>query len=769
MKPSFKQSAQGVWIALVILAIFAVFISNRHISAQSPARAKSGSDWADWRGPTRDGHSYEKGLPEKWSKQGENLLWKAPYGGRSAPIVMNGRVFMFNSAGENETLQERVLALDAETGKKIWEYRFNVYSSDVPPRRVAWSSPAGDPTTGNVYAFGACNELVALSWDGKPLWSRSLTDEYGAWTTHGGRTVSPIIEGDLVIVGTVTDGFGDIAARRHRYYAFDKRTGENVWISTPGGRPYDTTYSTPVVATIDGMRILIAGGGDGSVSAMKVNTGEPVWTYPMSKRGVNPGVVVKDGVAYATHQEENLDVSEMGQLAAIDISAKGAISKTSNQDKIKYALTNYQLGPASPVIEGNTLYAVTAESSLHAFNIADGRPLWEKKLGTIQKASPVYADGKIYVGTENGKFYILKPGPAGCEVLDEEELEPVDKIDLRNAEGDEMIASNEQIIGGVAVSRGRIYLVSTKNIYAIGKKKAPALPPVPEKNDNAPAGAAVAHVQVLPAELVMKPGETKSFKVRLFDDRGRFIREEAGAQQWVLDGLKGKMEANKFTAAADGGLQGGQLKATAGNVTGFARVRIIPAAPYSEDFSGVPADKAPRYWLNTDGVPIKYSVREVEGNKVLVKKPDNGIFKRTRSPFGPADASNYTIEADIRAVEKRRQMGDAGVVAQRYELVLFGNIQKIELRSWQIEPARTFSKPFAWKADTWYRLKLQVENLPDGKTRARGKAWPASESEPAEWLIEWTDPIGNREGSPGVFADSANELFFDNIKVTPNK
>jgi hypothetical protein len=501
---------------------------------------------------------------------------------------------------------------------------------------------------------------------------------------------------------------------------------------------------------------------------MKVATGEPVWTYPMSKRGVNPGVVVKDGIAYVTHQEENLDVSEMGQLAAIDISAKGAISKTSNKDKIKYAITNYQLGPSSPVIEGSTLYAVTAEASLHAFNIADGKPLWEKKLGTIQKASPVYADGKIYVGTENGKFYILKPGPTGCQILDEDELEPVDKVDLKTVEGDEMIASNEQIIGGVAISRGRIYLVSTKNIYAIGKKKNAAAPPAPEKPDNAPAGATVAHVQIFPAELVMKPGETKSFKVRLFDDRGRFIREEANAQ-WSLDGLKGEAAANKFTAAADGGLRGGQLKATVGGVTGFARIRVIPALPYSEDFSSVPVDKAPSYWLNTDGVPIKYSVREVDGNKFLVKRPDAGIFKRTRSLFGAVDTSNFTIEADVRAIEKRRQMGDAGVVAQRYELVLFGNIQKIELRSWQIEPKRTFSKKFAWKPETWYRLKLQVENLPDGKTRARGKAWPASEAEPAEWLIEWTDPIGNRMGSAGVFADNANEVFFDNIKVTPNK
>src|SRR6185503_18138745 len=183
----------------------------------------AGSDWPDWRGPARDGHSAENGLPTRWSPKGENLVWKAAHGGRSAPIVMGGRVFLFNTAGEGESMQERVMCLNADTGKLLWERRLNVYESDVPPRRIAWSSPVGDPTTGNVYVFGACNELTALSNDGKILWSRSLTEEFGAWTTHGGRTVSPIIEGDLVIVSTVTDGWGDLAQRRHRYYAFDKR------------------------------------------------------------------------------------------------------------------------------------------------------------------------------------------------------------------------------------------------------------------------------------------------------------------------------------------------------------------------------------------------------------------------------------------------------------------------------------------------------------------------------------------------------------------
>ena len=104
-----------------------------------------------------------------------------------------------------------------------------------------------------------------------------------------------------------------------------------------------------------------------------------------------------------------------------------------------------------------------------------------------------------------------------------------------------------------------------------------------------------------------------------------------------------------------------------------------------------------------------------------------------------------------------------------YGLILFGNSQKLEIQPWQPETARTVSLPFAWKADTWYRMKLQVENLPDGKARARGKVWPAAEPEPGGWTIERVDPIPNRQGSPGIYADAPFEVFFDNLKVTSNR
>ncbi|MEP7270259.1 MAG: PQQ-binding-like beta-propeller repeat protein [Acidobacteriota bacterium] len=722
--------------------------------------AHSLSDWTDWRGPTRDGVSYEKGLPEKWSPTGENLVWKQPYGGRSAPIVMGGRVFLFNSAGDGETAQERVMCFDANSGKLIWQYRFNVYSTDVPPRRIAWSSPVGDPNTGNVYVFGACNELVALSNDGKLVWTRSLTDEFGSWTTHGGRTVSPIIEGNLVIISTVTDGFADLSLRRNRYYAFDKLTGDCVWISTPGERPFDTTYSTPVAVTVDGTRIMISGAGDGNVHALKVNTGEPVWSFPMSKRGINPGVILKGTTAFVSHPEENLDSSEMGLLAAVDASAKGKIGK----DQILWSVKNVQLGPASPVIDGDRLYHIDGGANMFAFDISTGKQIWTHNLGTIQKASPVFGDGKIYVGTENGKFFILKPGPTGVVVLDEDELEPVDKVDTKTAVGDDLIASNEQIIGSVAISRGRIYLVSTKAIYCIGKKTpSPAMGPAKEQGASA-AGSVVAAVQVVPTDILATPGQSVKLKVNLFDDHGRFIREESNPT-WALDGLKGVAQGLTFTGAADAGSQAGTLKATVGGVTGITRIRVFTPMPIAEGFSSFALETSPRGWLNTTG---KYLVRELDGDKVLLKRADLPPFKRTRSVIGPAGWSNYSIEADIRAVEKRRQMGDVGIVAQRYELVLFGNSQRLELQSWQIEPTRTVRKPFAWKPDTWYRLKLRVENLPDNKTRVRGKAWPRTEAEPADWLIDRIDPIGNRNGAPGIFVDSPNEVFFDNIKITPN-
>ena len=706
-------------------------------------------DWAEWRGPNRDGVSTEKNLPVKWSPTGDNLAWRAPYGGRSAPIVMGDRVYLQNSAGKGETLQERVMCFNADTGKLLWEHRFNVYLSDVPPHRVGWASPVGDPATGNIYVFGVGGNLIGLNRDGKVLWERSLAEDFGLLTTHGGRTVSPIIDGDLVIVSGVTFQWGQHGRGAHRFMAFDKKTGETMWISAPGGRPYDTTYAPPIIVNVNGTRLLIQGGSDGFVYAIKAQTGELVWKIEISKRGLNTGVVVYNNFAILTHSEENLESSEMGMMLAVDATAKGEIKK----DQIKWSTYGWQGGFSSPVLDGERLYQVDNGANIAAFDVNTGKQLWLKNLGTIQKASPVFADGKLYVGTENGKFYILKPSATGCEILDEDQL------------GTEELP--EAIVGSAAVSNGRVYFASDSGLYAIGKKTAHSSS---QTNANA-VGSTVSsqtatYVQVVPTELILKPGDKANFRVRLFDAQGNFIREEPAAT-WSLDQLKGTLENGQFTASSDAVAQAGLVKATVGGVSGTASVRVFPPLPWSENFDSFAVNTLPPTWVNTT---LKFSVSEQNGNKVLTKlTTGSSLLTRARAYIGPSDWSNYTVEADVNATQKRRQQGDAGVIAQRYVLTLYGNSQMLHLEPWQPEIKRTKSVPFTWKPDTWYRLKLEVANLPDGTTRARGKAWPANEPEPSAWLIERVDPIPNRQGAPGIFGNGLAELYFDNIKVYANK
>jgi len=77
--------------------------------------------------------------------------------------------------------------------------------------------------------------VVALSKDGKPLWHRSIGEEFAAFTTHGGRTMSPIVDGDLVLVSAAVSNWGEHANRAHRFIALDKRTGDIMYVASPGG------------------------------------------------------------------------------------------------------------------------------------------------------------------------------------------------------------------------------------------------------------------------------------------------------------------------------------------------------------------------------------------------------------------------------------------------------------------------------------------------------------------------------------------------------
>jgi len=374
----------------------------------------------------------------------------------------------------------------------------------------------------------------------------------------------------------------------------------------------------------------------------------------------------------------------------------------------------------------------------------------------------VLADGKLYVGTESGKFFIVRPFPDHAQVLSEVEMPPSKDDNAGQSAG-----LPEPIFGGAAISRGRIFFASTGGVYAIGSKTAAKPTGFTVDEPAAKGEGTAAWVRVSPTELVLKPGQAVRLTATTFDNMGRAIGPATGAA-WTLTGLKGTVAPDgTFTPAPDVPEQAGTIKATVGPISGDARARVVRPLPWTETFDGMAEGAVPPGWIIVG--TGKTAVGTIDGQKALVKAPDNTIFKRYRGFVGSTDLSNYTVEADVRGTTRRRQMSDLGVTAQRYSLVVYGNAQQIKIEPWEPETHRTVMKPFEWKPDTWYHLKLRVENMPDGKVRARGKAWPTGQPEPEAWTIEKIDPIGNHKGAPGFFIDAEFGAAIDNIKVTANQ
>ena len=188
-------SISALWVGVLLAGVG--LNTNQVLAQQADPVKVDPLDWTFWRGPSYNGTSEETGLIDDWDPrggEGSNVSWKRDdLGGRSTPIVMNGKIYLLTRA-EPETPREgeRVVCLDAVTGKTIWENRFNVFLSDVPDTRVGWSSVCGDPQTGYIYALGVCGYFQCLEGaTGKVVWSVSMHERFGLLSTYGGALISP--------------------------------------------------------------------------------------------------------------------------------------------------------------------------------------------------------------------------------------------------------------------------------------------------------------------------------------------------------------------------------------------------------------------------------------------------------------------------------------------------------------------------------------------------------------------------------------------------
>lgn len=714
------------------------------------------ADWPSWRGVNSDGLSPDQNLPGEWSPDGENLLWKAPIGSRATPIVTRGKVCVIRLAEPQDPKkwQEQVICVDEKTGKTLWEHRQNLFQTDIPHHRIGWASLESDPATGNIIAHGIPGTVTVYKPDGEILWSRSLDEEIGRFSGFGGRTVTPILDGDLIIVSFLTAGFTPNFIPRHRFYALDKNTGETVWLSTPGDAPYDTTYSAPIVRVINGERLLIAGNGDGGIYAMRVNTGEKVWGFKISKRGINSSVVEENGVIFASHSEENVDGStSMGRLVALD-----AKQVTDGKPKQLWMVDGFAAGYASPAVKDGILYHLDNSANLVAFDTSNGERLWEENIGIAQKASPVIGDGKLYISDVDGVFHIFKlNGRQAPERISEEEF--------KNPDG-----SATQINGSPAIANGVVYLLTNNDLYAIGRSDAKSMTatPVLSAPEKAPSGAAPAHVQVRPAEVVLYPGGKTQLEAHLFDAKARWIGPAQNVTWDKEGGFTGEVSGGMTTAPGANKAQVGMVTATVGELKGSAIVAVKNSIPYEEDFSSYEDKSVPLGWPAARG---RFAVADKDGEKVLYKTSASQRSWRTSVFFGDPEAKDYEIQVDFLPTEQRRRLPDAGLISHRYTIAAMGNSQELMMRTWMSEFDRFSAvKKLTIDPDIWYTLKFRVEpSTEGGPTKLFGKLWPRDEPEPAEWTLEAEDPIGHSHGSPGLYGYSSADIYYDNLKVTPAK
>jgi outer membrane protein assembly factor BamB len=752
--------------------------------ANSSGAAAPVQGWLSWRGPEQTGVSRETGLPDKVSA--DDPLWVADFPGQSAPVVANGRLYAMGYLGQGADMQEGVACFDAETGKKAWQQLYNDYLSDTIYIRYATASPAIDPETGNVYMQGTQGILAAFTADGQPIWRHSLMEEFGRLTFPNSRTASPAIDNDLVITRGITANWGTQGPAADRFYAFDKKTGDLVWASSPGAQPKDNSFSHPQFGWYHGRRVFYAAIGDGSVVCVNARTGEPIWRVSLFRAGVNATVLVhKDDKVIAIYGTPY----ELGQMVALKIpnamptnAAAGPV--VLERKDLELWSQDISSSTSSPILVDDTVYVVAEKGDLFAVDAPSGTIKWKLKLGIEQRNScPLFADGKLYVpilddpetkasgeadaGTK-GAFYIIKPEEGQGRILCHAVLDG-------------------RCFGTPVAYNGKVYLQTTRHLYCWGKPGNNPGCPGPVAEQPWPAPGKATQLLPVPSEVLLHPGQKASFRIRSLDANGLTVQESIPPDQvkWasyipptarVRASMKGSFDTNgELVAAPDKVYSAGAFEANYDGLKGYIRGRVMPNLPIKQDFEsvtlsetnleGTPYSYPPLPWI---GARFKFDVRELEGNKVMAKTTDNRFFQRAMVFIGTPEMRNYTIQADVMSDGNRRKMSEVGIINQHYLIVLKGNEQKLEINSNQ--DRLRVAQDFKWTPKIWYRLKARVDRNADGSAVVRAKAWKRDEAEPDDWTIEVPHKTAHQQGCPGLFGFSPQDMrvFIDNIEVVPD-
>ena len=390
-------------------------------SANIPTKEQIRKNYPFFRGPEGTGVSYKTNVPEKWDVvSGENILWKVkvPKRGFNSPIIWGDQLFV--SGADVEV--RMVYCYNKNTGDLLWEAKADqIAGSPAEIPKVTGDTGLAAPTmatNGNaVFALFATGDLIALDMSGKRLWAKNL----GVPDNHYGHSSSLIIYKDKLIIQYDTN-------RGSKVLALATTDGSTKWETS---REVKISWASPVLVNVGSHEELILT-AEPLVAGYDPETGKELWNVNCMMGEVGPSVGYADGIVYAAN--------EYATLAAIKLGA---------QPEIIWEDSEYLPEVASPLVADGLLIIATSYGVVACYNAADGTKYWEHEYGDGIYASPIYADGKVYVLDMAGNMHVLKMA---------KEFQMVAESKL-----------GEKVVCSPVFADGKMYLRGFDNLYCIGK------------------------------------------------------------------------------------------------------------------------------------------------------------------------------------------------------------------------------------------------------------------------------------------------------------
>jgi outer membrane protein assembly factor BamB len=386
--------------------------------------ALRGDNWPGWRGPGNRGISAEENLPLTFGRD-KNVRWKVPLEGNgvSTPVIWNDRVFLTASSGR---LDDRlhVFCYRADDGKLLWHTRlFGSAPTDLyPAGGMAVPTPATDGHA--VYVLFGTGDLAALDFEGRPLWVRSLADEYGPFRNRWGLGTSPVLaQGTLyVLIDHWSQSY---------LLAVDPSSGVNRW---KADRPTAVNWTSPLAVEVNGRREIVTFGSR-HVRSYDAADGKELWRVEGLHDQCIPSPLVLGDLLLVCSGENTMAVKLDG--------SRGDLTKT----HVAWLNRKASAFVPSPLLYHDHLYITGSKGFVLCLDPRSGAEVYKERLAGQFEASPTGGADRVYFASKEGTVTVVRAGPSF-----------------------EVLASNdmgESLVASPAFAAGRLYLRGAKHLFCI--------------------------------------------------------------------------------------------------------------------------------------------------------------------------------------------------------------------------------------------------------------------------------------------------------------